>query len=210
MFKSLFRTAVLLLAAVLLASCANTRFTSAWRDREYTGPTLKKIVVIGISEETAARRVFEDSFAAALRQAGVEAVPGYTLIPAKPDRPVEQLREAVERIHADGVLVARALRAERRLDYSPGHVRVMPGIGYHSGFWGYYGSAIIDEPRLYSYSVITIETNLWPTGKDGKVLWSAISETTDPDNVQKASGELAKLVIKALQKQQLIETPPAR
>ncbi|WP_417066763.1 hypothetical protein [Niveibacterium terrae] len=210
MFKSLAHLSLLLLAAVLLASCASTRFTSAWRDREYTGPTLKKIVVIGISEETAARRVFEDSFAKALNQAGVDAVPGYTLIPVNPGRPVEDLREAVERIHADGVLVARALRAERRLDYTPGHVRVMPGIGYHSGFWGYYGSAIIDEPRLYSYSVITIETNLWPTSKDGKVLWSAISETTDPDNVQKAASELAKLVIKALAEQKLIETPPAK
>lgn len=210
MFKFLLRAATLLLVSVLLASCASTRFTSAWHDREYTGPALKKIVVVGISEETAARRVFEDNFAKALNEAGVEAVPGYTLIPVNPGRPVDDLREAVERIHADGVLVARSLRAERRLDYTPGHVRVVPGVGYHSGFWGYYGSAIIDEPRLYSYSVITIETNLWPTTKDGKVLWSAISETTDPDNVRKASEELAKLVIKALAEQKLIETKPAK
>lgn len=205
MIRTAGRMALLLLAAALLSSCASTRFTSAWRDSGYQGPELRKIVVVGISGETAARRVFEDSFAKALEQAGVEAVPGYTLVPDKPERPVEQLREAVEKIHADAVLVARALRSEQRLDYTPGHVRVMPG--YYGGFWGYYGSALIEEPRFYSYRVVTIETNLWPTGKDGKVLWSATSETTDPENIQKATGELADLVIAELRKQKLIPTP---
>lgn len=205
MIRTAGRMALLLLAAALLSSCASTRFTSAWRDSGYQGPELRKIVVVGISGETAARRVFEDSFAKALGQAGVEAVPGYTLVPDKPERPVEQLREAVEKIHADAVLVARALRSEQRLDYTPGHVRVMPG--YYGGFWGYYGSALIEEPRFYSYRVVTIETNLWPTGKDGKVLWSATSETTDPENIQKATGELADLVIAELRKQKLIPTP---
>ena len=210
MLKTIYRTLVLLLAAIFLTSCASTRFTSAWRDSSYQGPALKKIVVIGISDEIAARRVFEDSFAKALRDSGIEAVPGYTLLPEKPDRPVDQLRGAVTRIQADGVLVARALRTERKIDYTPGHITVMPGIGYRGGFWNFYGSAIIDEARIYSYRVVTVETNLWPVASDGNVLWSALSETTDPDNIQKASEELAKLVIEALREQKLIPAPKAR
>ncbi len=199
------RAAIGLVAMLILAGCASTRLTSAWRDIDYAGPPLKKLVVIGVSDEIAARRVFEDNFAKALSDAGVEAIPGYRLLPDKPQRNVEEMREAVAKSGADGILVARALRVEKRTQYSPGTMTMMPAYGYgYRSFWGYYGAgAIISEPRLYQYDVVTIETNLWPA-LEGKVMWSGLSETTDPASIQKSTAELAKIVIGALKEQRLI------
>lgn len=200
------RLAPSLLAVVLLAGCASTRLTSAWRDSEYAGPPLKKLVVIGVSDEIAARRVFEDDFAKALTDAGVEAIAGYRLLPDKPQRSVEEMRDAVAKSGADGILVARAIRTERRTQFSPGTMTMMPAYGYHS-FWGYYGSAsVVSEPRLYQYDIVTIETNLWPA-TDGKVMWSGLSETTDPESIKKSTAELAAVVIGALKEQRLIVGP---
>ena len=200
---------IVLAASLLLAACSTTHFTSAWRDSTYQGPPLKKIVVVGVANEIAARRVFEDEFSKALIAVGVDAVPGYRLLPEKPDRTVEQLREAVMESQADGILVARTLRTERRVDYTPGTAMVGPAWGYPS-FWGFYGAtAFYTEPTIYTYDVVTIETNLWPA-KDGHVLWSALSESTDPSNVVKLTGELSKLVIGALIEQKLIPAPPPK
>ncbi|GAA5181960.1 hypothetical protein GCM10025771_30110 [Niveibacterium umoris] len=201
--------AIALLASSILAGCASTRLTSAWRDSDYQGPPMKKLVVIGVSEEIAARRVFEDDFAKALGDAGVAAIPGYRLLPDKPQRSVEEMRDAVAKSGADGILVARALRTERRTQYSPGTMTVMPAYGYRS-FWGYYGAAtVVSEPRIYQYDIVTIETNLWPA-TEGKVLWSGLSETTDPESIKKSTAELAKIVIGALREQRLIAAPPAK
>ncbi len=197
---------ILFAASLLLAACSTTHLTSAWRDSSYQGPPLKKIVVVGVSNEIAARRVFEDEFSKALIAAGVDAIPGYRLLPEKPDRPVEELRAAVMQNQADGILVARTLRTERRTEYSPGSIMVMPAFGYTS-FWGFYGAgAFYNEPTIHTYDVVTIETNLWPV-TDGHVLWSALSESTDPSNVVKLTGELSKLVIGALIEQKLIRAP---
>lgn len=209
MSRSALRTAALIALALALSACSTTRFTSAWRDPAYAGPPMKKIVVIGVSEEVAARRVFEDGFAQALTAAGVEALPGYRLLPEKPDRPAEQLKEAVAKVGADGVLVARALRTEKRTEYTPGHITVMPSFGY-GNFWGFYGAhAVVTEPRAYEVQVVTIETNLWPA-RDGHVLWSALSESTDPSEVARLTKDLSELVIKALREQKLIAPAPAR
>ncbi|WP_341678786.1 hypothetical protein [Niveibacterium sp. SC-1] len=204
----------LLLAGLALAlgACASMRFTSAWRDTSYQGPPLKKIVVIGVSDQVASRRVFEDEFAKALKAAGVDAIPGYSLLPDKPDRSREELQQAVSTVQADGILVTRTLRTERRTDYSPGYVTYGPAFGYNS-FWGYYGAmgmGVYAEPgRIYSYDVVTVETNLWPA-RDGKVLWSALSQTTDPGNTLTVTQELSKLVIDALREGQLIAAPPPK
>lgn len=194
-------------AATLLAGCASTRITSAWRDTEYTGAPFKKIVVVGVSNEVAARRVFEDDFAKALNDAGIEAVAGYRLLPDNPQRSVEAMREAVAKSRADGILVARALRTEQKTQYTPGTVTMMPAYGYRS-FWGFYGSAaMVTEPRIYQYDVVTIETQLWPAADEGKVIWSALSESTDPESAKKVAAELAKLVIGALREQKLVPAP---
>jgi len=196
-------------ALFLLAACSTTQLTSVWRDSEYQGPPLEKIVVIGVSNEISARRVFEDEFSAALNQAGIQAIPGYRLLPEKPDRPVEQLRAAIAENQADGILVARTVRTERRTEYSPGSIMVMPAIGYPN-FWGFYGAAaFVTEPKIYTYDVVTIETNLW-SAKGGHVLWSALSETTDPSNVHRLTTSLSRLVIQALQEQNLIAAPNLR
>ncbi len=203
------RIGLLLVACALLSACANTRFTSAWRDPSFQGPPLKRIVVVGVANEISARRVFEDEFSKALRTAGVEAIPGYQLLPEKPERPVDQLRDAVNRNNVDGILVARTLRTERRTEYSPGSIMMMPAYGYPN-FWGFYGAtALYNEPTIRTYDVVTIETNLW-SAKGGPVLWSALSESTDPENVAKLTGELSKLVIGALAEQKLIPPPPAK
>ncbi|MBL8526457.1 MAG: hypothetical protein JNL68_02100, partial [Burkholderiales bacterium] len=75
------RPLFLLLTALVLAACATTTIRSAWFDTTYKGGPMKRIVVVGVGGQVADRRVFEDSFAAQLRAAGVDGIPGYTVAP---------------------------------------------------------------------------------------------------------------------------------
>ncbi|MEP6658239.1 MAG: hypothetical protein ABJC33_13445, partial [Betaproteobacteria bacterium] len=102
-----------------LADCANTAIRTAWIDPGFSGPPFRKLVVVGIQGTVADRRVFEDVFSYHLRAAGVDAVPGYQLLPddAKADEP--RWNAAVEGLGADGVLMVRLVRLDTRTQISP-------------------------------------------------------------------------------------------
>lgn len=203
----IWRAANMLPTALLLvgAGCASTTLTSVWRDPSYTGGPLRSVLVMGISEETGIRRIFEDEFSAKLRSVGVVAVPGYTVIPQ--DGPAERvvLDAAIAKADAQGVLITRLLRIERRTNYAPGYARAVPAVGYYRNFHGYYSSAWVRyaPPQAYDYDVVALETNLW-SPRQGELVWSGITESFAPSNVRQATREFADVIIKALREQKLI------
>jgi hypothetical protein len=196
-----------LLAALLLvgAGCASTTLTSVWRDPSYSGGPLRSVLVMGISEETGVRRIFEDEFSARLKSVGVIATPSYTLIPQ--DGPAERavLDAAIARAGAQGVLVTRLLRIERRTNYAPGYVWAVPAVGYYRNFHGYYSSAWVRyaPPQAFDYDIVALETNLW-SPRQGELIWSGITASFAPSDVRHATREFADVIIKALREQKLI------
>jgi hypothetical protein len=201
------RAAKLLLVVLLLggAGCASTTLTSVWRDPSYSRGPLRSVLVMGISEETGIRRIFEDEFAAKLQAVGVIAIASYTLIPQDgPAEPVA-LDAAIAKAGAQGVLITRLLRIERRTTYAPGYVWAVPAVGYYRNFHGYYSSAWVRyaPPQAYDYDIVALETNLW-SPRQGELIWSGITESFAPSNVRQATREFADVIIKALREQKLI------
>lgn len=201
------RPATLLLAAsaLLIAGCASTTLTNVWRDTSYSGAAFKNVLVMGASEQTGLRRIFEDEFAAKLSSVGVVAVPSYTFIPQ--DGPADRatLDAAIAKAGAQGVLVTRLLKVDRRTNYAPGSVWAVPAVGHYRDFRGYYSSMWVQytPPQRYDYEIVVLETNLW-RAEQGELVWSGTTETFAPSDVRRATQEFADVIIKALREQKLI------
>lgn len=201
-----FPSALLLLAAAaLLAGCASTRLTNAWKDPAFQGPAFTKVMVMGVSNEAGTRRTFEDVFSASLMAAGVIAVPSYTLIPEDGEVGRDRLKEAVQRAGAEGVLVTRIVRVDRRTQFSPGYVTAVPAVGFYRDFYGFYSSAwtFHTPPQVVQFDVMTLETNLWSM-PSGNLVWSGTTETFAPGDVRTESEVFARVVIGALRERGLI------
>src|SRR5262245_25677213 len=122
--------AVCLLAlAAIFAGCASTSLVDQWKSPEFQGPPLRKVMVVGVSSQPATRRTFEDEFAAALKTAGVTAVPSYTVMPQDGQADQAVLEQAVKSIGADGVLITRLLKREQKTEVSPGYYPPMAPMG---------------------------------------------------------------------------------
>lgn len=201
------RTKLFLLASltIIVSGCASTTLTSVWRDPAYTGGPFQSVLVVGISKEAGIRRIFEDEFSTKLRNAGIKAIPSYTLIPQ--NGPVERvvLDAAISRAGVQGVLVTRLLKVERRTDYAPGYVRTVPAVGYYRNFHGYYSStwAPYATQQRFDYDIVALETNLW-RARGGELVWSGTTESFAPSNVRQATQEFSDVIIKALRDQKLI------
>ena len=71
-WKHVVRTATVIIMVSLIACATTPNLTGSWRDENYTGK-FQNVLVVGISANQAARRIFEDTVVNSLKAKGVEA-----------------------------------------------------------------------------------------------------------------------------------------
>ncbi len=177
----------------LLASCAtigililggcgsSTKLTNVWTDPTLQANSLKKLMVIGVSQNPSGRRMFEDTFAAALQKQGVQAMSSYVVLPGEITDSVA-VRDAVMKSGCDGVFVSRIIDQKTVDTYYPPtatYVGTPYYGGYYGGYYGYYASSysMMTSPGYtVENQVIHVETNLY-RASDSKLVWAALSES---------------------------------
>jgi len=189
-------------AALLLSACASTQFNAQWLNPE-AGSRLpvRNVLVIGISRDTTARRVYEDTMVAQLTARGVKAQPSYRSLPD--DGPATQpaIERAVRDAGADAVLISRTISVINEIRVSPGMVMGPPyGFGW-GGFYGFYhgmwASAYAIPPSVYTVQNVVVDTRLFDA-KDFMVLWSGSSTTTPTTSMQATIADFATSLVTTL------------
>lgn len=146
--RMLLRVAVIAVS-VLFTACSATKFTAVWIDETYqVNPT--KILVIGISNTPATRRLFEDEFVKELQDRGTDAVAGYTVLPDHPLADIGAILAKATEVGADTVLITKPIGRRTGTTSSP---------------WATYEDQYVDT-----------QTNVYDV-KSGKMIWTATSET---------------------------------
>jgi hypothetical protein len=168
--------------ALALAGCGSaTRLTKVWTDPAFATNSLRHLMVIGIARNATDRRVFEDSFTAALRAQGIEAEPSYPLV-ADGNLDSARLGSDMHRTGCDGVFVTRIVDQTTVRTYYPPTAGHLGGPWaapwqYRGGWYGYYslGYSYVGAPGYtVENQVVNFETNLYRVA-DGQLVWSALS-----------------------------------
>ncbi len=205
---STLRILVMAGAALLLAACQSTSIKSAWYDTNYNGGTLRKVVVVASDGTTADSRVFEDIMVQKLTAAGVQAIPGYSTVPADARRGEGPFSAAISATGADGVLMIRLLRVDTKTRVS---TMMVPGAGFgpYGGFYGgfYGGPGFYPVTDVSQYDVATVETNLYDA-RTRRLIWAGTTETINPSNVAKEAPGFADLLVTQFRARGLV--PPAK
>ena len=192
------------LAPLLVAACASTSIRSAWFDTSYTGGAFRKILVVGIHANIADTRVFEDIFSQKLRAAGVDGVPGYTVLPngVVPGDPV--WNTAVDASGADALLSVRLLRVDTRTQVT---TTLVPGPMMWGPYGGWWGPGMVAAPLVTQYDIASVETNLWDV-RTRRVVWAATTDTFNPSSVPQETPGFATIIIDQLAARGLIAAKP--
>lgn len=218
----------LLLAAMLVAGCANTTLTEGLRDPGFTGPLPGKLLVMAITDNGAARRLLENALAAQLNARGLVAFPSYAYIPQDGQAEEEKLKEAVRQTGAEAVLTARDVGTEARTETSPGYVSpqplaypyaypyagmrpLAPGVALPS-LYSYYASSwtVYQPPTTYTVYSTTLELSLF-TAPAGNLVWSAVVNSQSEMRASpQGSLEVGKVVADALERARLLPPAPTR
>ncbi len=185
--------------AALLTSCGTSvHLVESWRAPEVTVDMqkLNKVLVVAILKTETNRHATEDQLVAMLKGKGVASYNYLTkeLLEEKES----EIKERLSNEGFDAVIIMRLADVDKDVNYIRGNYNSFPT--FYNRFWPYYWNTRNNfyQPGHYvTTKKYTVETNVYSLIRD-KLIWSGLTSSVDPKNVERLMHEVAKEVYKKM------------
>ena len=188
-----------LAALALLTACTASQVVSQKANPDYVGKPLKSIMVVAVTADEIARRTYEDRVVALLGKRGIKGIPGYSELGKRGKVEEAELRQAIARSGAEGVMITRVTRVDRsKTELAGTEVAVSYGWG---GFYGYY-SGVWSTVSAPATTVIgpqwtVSETRLFDA-RNGALAWTGLVDTKETENFNAALTQYIQVIFDAM------------
>jgi hypothetical protein len=174
----------LVTTALMLAGCSGTKLAAVWKDPEVTFEPFSTVVVLVMTGDQAMREKAEDTFVHGL-PSKVMGIPSHDILPGTERPPIKDILERLRKVHADGVVVYRLAGIDKYETYVDRQAYYVPDSYYSSfsSYWGYFSPVVYEPGYQVEDRVVRVETNVFSVA-DEKLVWSAQSETLNPESAQ--------------------------
>ena len=203
---------------ILMVACASsTKVTGSWTRLDHEPASYKKVVVLGIAQNSVNRRIFEDQVETRLVEQGYPVMAALDMLP--PNAAIGTITKEIVRdifisAKIDAVFTMSMMHKEDTRRYVPGHGAAsfytpyyynVPFYDYYGGFNSYYYS-----PGYYTGSVqVFLEANLFDF-ESGELIWSAQTKTTDLSSIDKMAVQFADVIVADFIRQEVLVAPPEK
>lgn len=204
----LVRVALTMMLAASLGACATSRIENSWVEPTATAKSfaLKKVLVVALARDGAIRRSTEDALARSIgagpsgKSGQLVAEPSYRLLNDSELIDVAAAREKVEAAGYDGVVLIRFVSSHQEVTVDP--------PSYRGGFWGagygYGGRVMMYDPgTVQTDTILKLQINIYSLAEQ-KLLWSGVSRTLNPSNIEKLVDGVAQAVREDLHERGLV------
>ena len=194
-------TTLAILTSVVALSAA-IRFTSTFKSLDAGAVSFvgKKVAALVISNDDSLRVSGEEALVRELKERGMQAVATYRIAPREEMRTADTAKPWFEKAGVEGIVAVRPVSVESET-YNTGTWVT----SHYSTLWGYYGygwSSVYVPASARSQRVVVVETTIYSVPRN-QLLWAAVSETSNSRDLSGFVDELAKEMIKEMQKQGL-------
>ena len=203
---------LLLLSFVLLTGCSSISLVENWKNPDIVLFHANKVLLVGMVQNQNVRLDFEDHLKEEFEHRNVEAWRSLDVfdVSLTDSKKTEKELDAVERSlldkDFDAILLTKITGSEDKENFIKSisrwedhQLRFNDDYLEHQGI--YY-----DENYYENFTVYHAETTLYCIceGKERAMIWRGIIDITNPNNIDKAINDYVKLVIAALENQDLI------
>ena len=206
-----FRYLLTLTFALILSSCANTKFTKQWVDEDFDREPFDDILVLVVADKMGNRQDAENYIVEKLGESGIDAMPSFDILPKTETIDREAVGKAIDGLQLDAVIVMYATGVTEEEYYVPTRrFGVYSGYGYnhaqYGSFYDYYPHAMTYvyipgyDNRHY---VVALETSLFDLDT-GNMVWSGQSNTFAPESVDDIIHNITVLMIRELKNKSII------
>lgn len=198
--------AVLLVSGLFYSCSPSSQITASWKNPK-SHMQYGSVMVAAMTHSIQAKSTVENDMAAALGKKGVIATKSMEVFPPNfaKDMTREQLLDKVRDKGTGAILTITLVDKKTESRYTPGTYGYVP-MPVYGRFWGYYTYwyPTMYSPGYYSQDKIYyMETNLYDAQTE-ELIWSAESQTYDPNDLSGFSLELANIIANKLDKDGVI------
>jgi hypothetical protein len=185
---------------VVAASCTSTRIMSSWSEpnKSIVLNKLNKVLAVALLKNETNNRKAEDQMIERLNGKGIVS---YSYLNTNFNNKNELgIRDKIKLDGFDGVVTMRLIDVDKERTYTPGKLSSYPleyrtFSGYYYRTWNTYST-----PGYYATTkTYTIEINVFSI-KEDKIIWTGLTQTTDPDGVNKMTADVVRTVFKKMKK----------
>lgn len=160
------KTYYLLIVVSILVNCASTKIVDTWKNKDYLNYQPNKVLVIGITDNLTARRIFEEQLKSALNRRGIDAVESYYVFDTK-FTDLQQTEDAIQnevnkldKEGFDAILISTVKGVDEKTSYS-GDTYYRDTYNRRFGRYYYsYQNIYYDRGYYDKYKVYHIESSL--------------------------------------------------
>jgi hypothetical protein len=125
-------------------------------------------------------------------------------VPGQLPKDPSAMKEKVAAAGFDGAVVVRVAGVRQEQAWDPGYVAAIPtDYGTVWTYWGYWGGFAWDPGYLRTDTVVRIEIVVYAVDRN-MLIWTGLSESTNPGSVRKLIQEIAVAVGVDLKKRNVI------
>jgi hypothetical protein len=201
--KKLLQMLLFSLLLLTLTGCASISLQHSAKDATLPAKKYQKLLIVGITEQSQRRQIFEEVFAAELQKRGVTAIPSYTITGVTEKLTWAAGEDAVRKTGADGAITTRLVALKKDTSVNTGYVMTSHGFADGYGVHVTYATFIHQPVEVLLSTKMAIETNLFDAAT-GRLVWTGTSSAVDPEGIITFSRGLAEVVFKDMAKDGLI------
>jgi hypothetical protein len=204
--KKIIYLSLLLAFSGYFYSCSSvTDISGTWKKPGTIAQRYNKIAVLGLGKSRVNNSTVENAVITNLAKYGISAVSGSNILTTNfldangdgkvDDDSKEKIAQHLIDAGVDGTIVISLQDVKKSEQYAPGTSFYTPYAGFYgfnSYYWGAYNT--LNTPGYYTTTTNYFITSNFYNMKDLQLLWSAQSETLDPQSVSDFASSYAPVI----------------
>lgn len=205
---------IFIIAFLTLSGCSSTQFVDSWRNSEISVFQPQKILVLGMTDNLTARKIFEEQLTMAFTKRNINAVQSSIELDDKftnRHKTKSEIDEIKDKLIADGydaVAITAVIGVDDKREYKSGIYYPMGFGWYRFGYYYYRYQGTYYDPGYYDdYKVYHVETSIYNFNQDEEksLVWVGSFNIVDPKSITDSVNDYVEQIVKQLEKDGVIQ-----
>lgn len=205
---------IFIVFSLLLMGCSSISLVENWKNPDIVLFNANKVLLVGMTQSEEAREHFESQLKKEFTSRNVEAWRSIDVFDLsltnsrKTEKELDEVEQSLLDKDFDAILFTKITGSENRENFMKSISRWDDHQSRFNDDYLEHQGIYYDDNYYEKFTVYHAETTLYCIceGKERAMIWRGVIDITDPNNVEKAIKDYIKLVITALEEQDLIFT----
>lgn len=198
---------------LVLVACSSIKFVDSWRNKEITSFKPQKLLVVGITDNLTARKIFEEELKSSFLLRGIHTEESIIVFDdaftksKKSEQEINKMIQEISKKGFDTVIITSVKGIDEKRTYSSSYFT----IRYPWSHFGHYYFRFQDvyyTPEYYEpYKVYIVETSIYNINeKDNKsLIWVGSFNLVNPQTISSTVKDYVSKIVKQLERENLID-----